>query len=669
MENKYKKDFFEEDNNEFNDIMQNDSTNFSVEENLSQCFSTLKSFLSDPNVPAELKSKALAMWGVAMKENSNKMLPEHVKQNDQYLTSHILNVDNLNNSNILKIADNQELKSTLLASVKRQIAIGDFDTVVAATKAYSLENNDFLGFKKDEDEDSMFNGYTGKNLVTDEDLAKSTLSSNNAEIINSMTNEETEIMLNNFLILNDFAQTGDGYLYSEGVNEMADVSDKISEHLKDLKVTNNDVLDIEGFEAIDGLGGVNVDTDIDDIDFDPDPEIDIDAIEPIEPIGPAKNIDAPKVLNPSDQESQKNKKDDFSDIITEFDVDFIEETKMAKKSLMKESNLIQLNKIPLISSNVYAYDKDVYDRGAFKSNIGRGDSIMKINRLTGTSTIPPSSFQNSSAFDLAMMNMVLMGKKNVYLTPPKKGGLNAQKTFLESAIKSAIEVGEFDPSQIHVPRDFRKFKEIYIAQLTGAGAILDKMSTIDKNYDYKNDTKNEDPIGYDNSDLSNNRHQNQATEKKSQSENDNPSDPTESAPTESAPTESAPTESAPTESAPTESAPTESAPTESAPTESAPAESAPIKSAPAESAPIKSAPAQGIQFTDIEDAMDYLSNSNDHNTDQHEYYAPINSVENDGNWADDIDSINEGNNPLEEGKTNKNKNKSRTQPSNNPVAK
>ena len=470
-DNKNKKDSIQDDGNHYDDIINGENERWNMDMRVSYCFDNLQSLINDPSVSSEVRGMALSKWMEAMKKNENKLSPEQKIMNDKNITSHILDLDgDGKNVNILDFVESEHQKFELLESAKREIASADPDTIFAATKAYSHsyivkhkngDKHDLLGFGLDVDTDTndLDMGSIGgedQDPETESVLAASTLPENYSILMDSMSNEEKNMMLKNYLAINDLAQEGALGLDSENLNAMENVSKNIESQLDSVNATydKNDI--------------------IPPISFNPNSDINKDK---------KKEENEPASIEDNEKKNQEN-----NVMSHEVDVDFKEELKRMKSSLMDDSNLIQLNKIPLVNAGVYQYDPELYQEGLFKSNKGRGPELMKVNHITGTSTIPRSSFGKSEVFDLAMINLALK-HKDAHLTPPRRASEDVQKQFLKAAITSAMQVGEFDPSNIHVPKEFKAYKDHCVALLE-AGSISNKASPpVKKN---KHDAKNDD---------------------------------------------------------------------------------------------------------------------------------------------------------------------------------
>lgn len=449
MENTYSKDFFADGKNTFQEIMEGENPQYTIPERLSSCFHVLTSMINDPKVPEQLKSRILSMWKETMENNANKMLPEHIAQNDKYLSDMILNIDEAGtNVNILDLASSHEERYDMMNSVKNQILSNDFNTVIAAMKSYSHVNDDVFGIANPTEEFDDF-GSISEDASSVE--VKNPNSVNHKDIIDNLSDEEQQIMLNNFIATNDFIKDAkqDPELKEDWAEEFRALPDDFSAEINKIAM-----LAEQHLKTL--------------------PKID------------ANSDNKPKFTEIDDD----GKKEPTSQ--SEYNVDIIDDARRQREELMDNNNLIKKISIrdsaPLITSKIYSYDPDIYDPNDMFNNLGRGPALMTVNNITGTSTIPPASFTKPEAFKIAMLNLVEKGKKDVYLTPPKKGGASAQKQFLQQAITAAVETGNFDPENIHVPKQWKKYKNSLIESLQGA-KISDEMSKEDMNHNYAKDNE------------------------------------------------------------------------------------------------------------------------------------------------------------------------------------
>lgn len=412
--------------NHFLEILNSSNSGIPRKTLIASIFHQFKSAINDPSVLESDKSIIINKWeDFYEKANLNKSEQNQV---NKYLVEHIINMNNDNyNYNILKHSADSYIEKYYNV-IKREINKGNMDVIFSMTRHYSdvySKGFSFSNFDFEQDTPNFENTITDDN-----DIPLENLSYNDnvfQKLLSNQTNEDKSNLLNRFIEL---------------YNHILD-----KEEYQDAKYINN-------FDTI----VKEVSSDLDNYDYSPLTE-------------EQKRFHRHNI-NEFDHEEQIPVQH-LNNSLDEINSDFKDDCYQRFLKICKDNNLIQKNKIPLVTSELVVFDPN------FEEGEETSKKILKINKITGSLTIPPSSFNDPLSHELSALHARSKGWDTVAIIPPKKGTLNDKKEFMKNAILSMYNIGEYEQSDIQVPKKWEKFKNDIISQLKVDSQIKQKLSQED----------------------------------------------------------------------------------------------------------------------------------------------------------------------------------------------
>lgn len=428
MENLYLNNL-KEDDNYFLTIINSDDTNISRKKKIASIFHQFKSILNDDSISESDKKIVVEKWeDFYSKSNFNQTEKNQV---DKYLVEHIINLQPDNyNYNILNHVDKNNIEEYYNV-LKREVNKGNIDVIFSLTRHYSEVNSkgfSFSNFDFNEEKPNIENTISekenlSKSLNYNDDLFK--------ELLSYQSEEDKSELLNRFIEIYNQILNDDEYNDPEYINSLDTVAKEISSDLNNypyLPLSEEQKrFHRHGFKNFDYVDQT-----------------------------PIQNLD---------------------NSLNEIDSDFKEECYEKFLRICKENNIIQKNKIPLVTSDLVFFDPD------FKEGEETSKKILKLNKLTGSLTIPSSGFNDPMTHELSALHARSKGWDTVAIVPPKKGTINDKKEFMKNAILSMYNIGEYDSSEIQVPKKWEKFKNDIISQLKNESQIKQKLSKEDFSLD------------------------------------------------------------------------------------------------------------------------------------------------------------------------------------------
>lgn len=429
--------------NYFLDFLNNLETNIPRPNKISSVFHQFKSVLNDSDVN-ELDKKGIVDNFFNFLNNGN-FNSEEKQQLDKYILDHIINMDYQNPSyNILHLTDDEQ-KQELFNSIKREMDRGNMDVIYSMTRHYSELNKKGFSFSKmdfldNEDIDEYANfdhDIDQKTLENDSKKSLSKISYGDdrfSYFLNQMSNEDISLMLNKFLYISEKYSDEDDInpLY---LNNLDTINKEIN---KDLESNYSEIYTPLSQEQKDSLY-----------------KNDITNFSNIMPEG----------FNNEDSTN-----------INEIDVDIKTDAYQEYLNLLKDKNIVSIKRWNRYESDLTILITD--SNGTQHKN-----KIAKVNNLTGTLSIPPSSFNNPSAHEMAALHARSKGWDTVSILPPKKGSLSSKEEFMKNSIEAMYLKGQYSANEIQVPRKWEKFKHDVINQLKVDSMIKQTLSEEELNYD------------------------------------------------------------------------------------------------------------------------------------------------------------------------------------------